>query len=357
MTGPFPAPGGELSPGGEARDRVLRDSPQSYGRTQPQVRAQSRDQAQRNTDAHSRYQVHSRSAQTGRPPRGVSRRRGARGCLVSIIFAALFLGMVWAGAALMVHLTRWGGEAPAGPGEAVSEPVTPPLSFEGFNPGMIISDADLHNSSTMSEQDIQRFIERWNAGCVPGADGTPCLKDWRGSAPHFPEDDSCWEFAGGQDVSAAQVIYQAAQACEFNPQAILVILQKEQGLITASGRNLVPYRYASAMGFACPDDEPCDPEFEGFARQVYYGARQFQKYRIYPDKYQFQAGQTVMIPYHPDARCGGHQVTIENQATAGLYNYTPHQPNAEALAGVASECSSWGNLHFYAYWNAWFSGR
>lgn len=281
-------------------------------------------------------------------------RRGARGCLGSIIFAAVLLGFVWGAAALLVYLTNLDGGDPAATYESDHEPVTPTLSFAGFNAGNIISNADFHNTNTMSERDIEEFINRWNAGCIPGADGTPCLKDWRGDAPSFPEDDSCWAFEGGSGLSAAQIIYRAAQACEMNPQVILVILQKEQGLITASSSNLKPYRYKSAMGFACPDNEPCDPEYEGFARQVYYGARQFQKYRIYPNKYQFQAGSTQTIPFHANPQCGGAEVYIENQATAGLYNYTPHQPDERAVSGRGGECSSWGNLHFYAYWNAWF---
>lgn len=282
-------------------------------------------------------------------------RKGARGCLVSVFFAALMLFAAWAAASLLIYLTDESDQPVSVVRvESESEPVTPPLDFEGFDPGLIISDADLHNSDTMTEAEIAQFIATWNAGCRPGHDGTPCLQDWRGDAPDFAEDDSCWFFEGGENLTAAQVIYQAAQACEMNPQVILVILQKEQGLITASGRNLQPFRYRSAMGFACPDNEPCDPEFEGFSRQVYYGARQFQKYRIYPDKYQFQAGVTKKVPYNADPSCGSAEVSIRNQATASLYNYTPHQPNDAALHGRGDACSSWGNLHFYAYWNAWF---
>lgn len=283
-------------------------------------------------------------------------RRGWRTLLGTVATLALVGVGIWAVASALVWLTRDGGDfTPASAVQADSEPQTPPLSFQGFDPGLIISDEDLHNSASMTQHDIDAFIQQWNAGCVPGADGTPCLKDWRGDAPSFPEDDSCWALEGGKNLSAAEVIYRVAQACEFNPQAILVILQKEQGLITASGANLQPYRYRSAMGYACPDDAPCDPEFEGFARQVYYGARQFQKYRIYPEKYTFQAGQTQNIPYHAHKQCGVGEVFIRNQATASLYNYTPHQPNSDALAGRSTECASWGNLHFYAYWNAWFA--
>ena len=47
-----------------------------------------------------------------------------------------------------------------------------------------------------------------------------------------------------------------------------------------------------------------------------------------------------------DVNCGTSSVYIQNQATAGLYNYTPYQPNAAALAnlyGTGDSCSAYGN--------------
>lgn len=300
---------------------------------------------------------------SGHPTRPTETGRGVRGCLVTLVMAAVMLSVV-VGAAWGLSQagvwwvnSGWGsvgyGENGAGSDVDTSEPVTPYLKFDGFNAGNIISDADLHRWDSMSEADIRSFIDEWNAGCQPGADGTPCLSQWAEDVPSFDEDQYCWAFEGGY-LDVAQVIDRAARACEVNPQALLVILQKEQGLITASGHNLKPFRYRSAMGYACPDHGDCDPEFHGLGRQVYYAARQFQKYRITPEKYQFHAGQSQFVPYAADASCGGSEVFIENQATASLYNYTPHQPHAMALRSVEGSCSSWGNLYFYAYWQAWF---
>lgn len=286
-------------------------------------------------------------------PKSIGRRLA-----VMFAFLLVLVGFVFGGARVLVSLTSE-SEAeelrPSAKAQADSAPRTPPLDFSGFSPGNIISDERLHDTSTMSVADIDAFIKEWNAGCVPGRDGTPCLQDWRGSLPSFAEDDSCWAVTGGDNLTAAEVIYQVSQACEMNPQAIIVILQKEQGLITASGRNLKPWRYETAMGFGCPDHGECAEEYKGFGRQVYYGARQFQKYRIYPERYEFQPGVTEKVPFSPNPECGSSEVFLENQATASLYNYTPHQPNADALAGEEGGCSSWGNLHFYAYWKAWFA--
>lgn len=238
-------------------------------------------------------------------------------------------------------------------------PRTPPLSYAGFDPGTIISDADFYNTAAMSRDDIATFVTTWNAGCTPGPSGdTPCLADWRAEAAvSFPEDDFCWAMNLPQGANAADLIHAAAQACEINPQVLLVILQKEQGLITASGASLAPYRYASAMGYSCPDGAECNTDYAGLIKQVYYAARQFQMYRIIPDHYTFHAGETAAVSYHPSGQCGAAPVAITNQATANLYNYTPYQPNEAALAGYGDECSAWGNLNFYAYWHAWFAQK
>ena len=46
-------------------------------------------------------------------------------------------------------------------------------------------------------------------------------------------------------------------------------------------------------------------------------------------------------------------MTVANQATAGLYNYTPFQPN-EAAAHGGDQCTSWGNWNFYGYFKTLF---
>lgn len=131
-------------------------------------------------------------------------------------------------------------------------------------------------------------------------------------------------------------------------------LQKEQGLVTASGPALVPSRYRSAMGYACPDTATCNDDFSGFARQVWFAARQFRVYEGDPGRVSFRTGETRRVLFNPDPDCGSRMVTMENRATAGLYNYTPYQPDDAALSGSGSSCSSGGNLNFFAYWKAWF---
>lgn len=279
---------------------------------------------------------------------------------MTLVFLGLVAFLVCA-VALMVRSAAPGeqdlaadGREPAGAVEG-SGPTTPPLDFSGFRAGDIISDDLFFDADAMSQEEVSTFIASWNAGCVAGPDATPCLADLTETTPDFPADAFCpGGFEGAEGDSAASILTKAAQGCGVSPKALLVILQKEQGLVTASGPALVPSRYRSAMGYACPDTATCNDDFSGFARQVWFAARQFRVYEGDPGHFSFRAGETRPVLFNPDPDCGSRVVTMENQATAGLYNYTPYQPDDAALSGSGSSCSSWGNLNFFAYWKAWF---
>lgn len=232
-------------------------------------------------------------------------------------------------------------------------------SLAGFNPGNIISDAMFTNKSTMTEAQIQSFLNAKVPKCVVGKDedGKPfvCLKDLKIATQSKAADKYCKAYTGASSESAARVLYKVAQACNINPQVLIVMLQKEQGLVT----HIWPsnWRYNKAMGQACPDTAPCDTAFAGFFTQVYGAARQMQ---IYMEGRYFQwykAGKTWQVQYHPNKACGTAPVYIANKATEALYYYTPYQPNAAALRanyGEGDGCSSYGNRNFYNYFTDWF---
>ncbi|MDO5672727.1 MAG: hemagglutinin [Actinomycetaceae bacterium] len=235
-----------------------------------------------------------------------------------------------------------------------NEPVTPVLDVSDFTPGHLISDELFYNPGTMDAAQVQDFLEKVGKGCRPGEGGTPCLKDYREDTGTWEATSRCQGYQGAAGETAAEIVVKAALSCGINPQVLLVTLQKEQGLLTASSQNLYPRRYETAMGYACPDGGTCDPQYFGFATQVYSAAAQFQRYRMNPAGFPFRAGGTYEIQYSPDAACGADQVTIANNATAALYNYTPYQPDLLALEGVRGSCSSWGNRNFFGYFKAWF---
>lgn len=308
----------------------------------------------------------SRQWPTRTPPNGgprVRRRKSAsprrdHGVVLSLILALLLAGGIslwWISAN-----RNEGGDLDASTEEGTifpsePEPVTPPLSYEGFDPGNIIGDDQFFATDAYDLQQIRGFLDRWNRGCRPGPDGTRCLAEYTEDTPTFGSDQFCpGDFVGRADDTAPEIIWKASQACGINPQVLLTTLQKEQGLITASGTRLNETRYAIAMGYACPDDAHCDPEYFGFATQVYYAARQFRVYEQQPEMFMTAAERSDFIPYAPGEECAGSEVYVENLATSNLYNYTPYQPNPSVFEGAPDACASVGNANFYAYFNAWF---
>jgi hypothetical protein len=222
-----------------------------------------------------------------------------------------------------------------------------------FNPGMIISDQVFYDSSTMTVAQIQSFL---NARVPTCAGGYVCLRDYSQATTSQPSrSEGCAAYAGQSSESAAQIIYKVARACGINPRSLIVLIEKEQGLISDATPSSRQYR--SATGYGCPDTADCDATYYGFFNQVYNAAWQFRKYRANPGIRAYQAGRYNTILWHPNTSCGSSQVYIQNQATAGLYIYTPYRPNAAALAnlyGTGDSCSSYGNRNFWRMFTDWF---
>jgi hypothetical protein len=227
-------------------------------------------------------------------------------------------------------------------------------STAGFKAGDIISDSTFTDTSSMSTADIQSFLNAKESGCT-ASNGQPCLKDFRMTTATMSADNYCRAFAGASGDTAASILSKVASACGINPQVLLVMLQKEQGLVLSTAPSA--FAYLHATGFFCPDTPSgCDPRYSGFQNQVYYAARQMQVYAKNPNSFGYAAGAYNTIRYSPDASCGSTSVYIENQATASLYNYTPYTPNAAALAAGygSAPCGAYGNRNFYLYFMDWF---
>ena len=249
------------------------------------------------------------------------------------------------------------------------------LSGSEFNASNIIDDGVFFNSSSMSTGEIQAFLNAKVAVCdtngtqpyagttraAYGASrGYPapytCLKDYSQAIPAKSADSYCSGGVSAGTKSAAQIIYDVAQACGVSPKVLVVLLQKEQSLVTDDWPWSIQYR--SATGFGCPDTAECDIAYYGYFNQVYNAARQYRRYVVQADYFNYAAGRTSFVSYQANApSCGGTNLTIQNGATAGLYNYTPYQPNAAALAnlyGTGDSCSAYGNRNFWRMFNDWF---
>jgi len=248
------------------------------------------------------------------------------------------------------------------------------LSGSEFNAANIIDDSVFFNRGSMSVGDIQAFLNakvpvcdtngtQPYAGTTRAAYGASrgypapytCLKDYSQAVPAKSADAYCSGGISSGTKSAAQIIYDVSQACGVSPKVLIVLLQKEQSLITDDWPWSIQYR--SATGYGCPDTAECDSAYYGYFNQVYNAARQHQRYIVQADYFNFAAGRTSYVQYNPNAGCGGSNVGIQNHATAGLYNYTPYQPNYAALAnlyGTGDGCSAYGNRNFWRMFNDWF---
>ena len=266
---------------------------------------------------------------------------------------------VWAATvALVVGLLAPVAATPAAAAQPVSVDtgITAMADLSQFQPGNIISDAVFFYKDSMTEAQIQAFLEQKVPRCEQGY---TCLRDWYDTSRTTTADAMCGAYSGGVRERASRIIYKVAQACGINPQVILVTLQKEQGLVNHVWPS--DWRYTIAMGQGCPDTAACDTRYYGFFNQVYGAAWQLKRYANPPGTSAYftwyAPGRTWDILYNPNRGCGSSPVYVQNQATANLYYYTPYQPNAAALrAGYAEGdgCSSYGNRNFYNYFTDWF---
>ncbi len=119
-------------------------------------------------------------------------------------------------------------------------------SAASWNAGRIIDDEIFTNNASMTAQDIQNFLN----SKVP-------LCDTQGTQPSEYGGGTRAQYAASQGVSppftciknyseggrsAAQIIYDTSQTYHINPQVLVVLLQKEQGLITDDWPWPIQYR-------------------------------------------------------------------------------------------------------------------
>ncbi|MDH6256018.1 hypothetical protein M2121_001570, partial [Aurantimicrobium minutum] len=252
-----------------------------------------------------------------------------------------------------------------------------------FNPGNIIDDSVFFDGNSLSVTEIQSFLDSKvpvctiNNGQPSHAAGAPyyrsdgsiftyiastCLKNYTESTPNmgvqFSANGSqiCSQYIGSNEESAAQIISKISRACSISPKVLLVLLEKEQSLISDSWPTVK--QLTEATGFECYDNgEPCVGVNAGFFKQVWSAARQFQRYGSGTFTW-YPVGQTSNILYQANLpSCGTRSVYIENRATAALYYYTPYTPNQAALSnlyGTGDACSAYGNRNFWRMFTDWF---
>lgn len=244
---------------------------------------------------------------------------------------------------------------------------------DGFNPGNIVSDANFYDGGALDAGQIQTFLNQRVPRCTIGDPGreagmkwgetkiaSKCLRNYAMNTQSRASNAYCAAYQGRSGESAAQIIARVGQACGISQRVLLIMLEKEQSLVTDTWPTV--RQFDVAMGYACPDSGPgnsanCDPTQTGFFQQVYRAAWQLKVYRANPNSYNYQPFQNNRIQWHPNAGCGASTVYISNWATAALYIYTPYRPNQAALNagwGTGDSCSSYGNRNFYNFYKSWF---
>jgi hypothetical protein len=246
------------------------------------------------------------------------------------------------------------------------------IAIPPFDPGNIMSNGVMANKGTMSETDINTWLHSknpcndTNLSRLTGYNATTGYLTYGGKTYNYDLSNGhfvCMADENFNGESAAHIIWQASQDYNVNPQVLLVLLQKEQGLVTDTWPN-TNYQYPNATGYGCTDTGGgCTGVNAGFKLQIRKAANLFHEVLDNTDYdgdgliTDYPVGQNY-VQYNPVTKCGGTVVNIQNRATSALYRYTPYQPNAYALSGGSDSsypnCGAFGNMNFYNYFNAWF---
>ena len=230
----------------------------------------------------------------------------------------------------------------------------------GFEPGRIIDDDVFTASGSMSVGQVQSFLnskvpncDTW--GTQPSEFGGGTRAQW-GTAHGYPPPYTCLKDYSQNGLTAAQMIYDRGREFGINPQVLIVLLQKEQGLVTDTWP--LSRQYRSATGYGCPDSAPCDSKYYGLFNQLWWASYMYRSIlNNYSGWYTPYVLGNNTIKWNPSSSCGSSVVNIENRSTQALYNYTPYRPNQAALNagwGTGDSCSSYGNRNFYLYFTEWF---
>lgn len=212
-----------------------------------------------------------------------------------------------------------------------------------FDPNYIISDAEMLDTDSMSLAEIQAFLESKNSFLATYK--TKNVFNETKSAAEIIYDASnnnynCDDANLIDRYDKAEVMRKCKKITTVNPKFLLVLLQKEMSLIEEVSPTQRQLDFA--VGYGCPDGSSCSNAWQGFGKQINSAALQFIDYLENPNYYTYKAGKTYTFtnPYSTITN-EKNVVTPFNQATAALYNYTPHVYN--------------GNYNFYNLWQKYFT--
>ncbi|MFA5155500.1 MAG: hypothetical protein WC453_03635 [Patescibacteria group bacterium] len=212
-----------------------------------------------------------------------------------------------------------------------------------FNPNRIVEDSELMAYDAMNLSDIQNFLQA-RGSFLANYTAINTHGDLKSAAEIIYDATHNNYDCDGVTLSDQPTEAEKAAKCRHittvNPKFLLVLLQKEASLVEDG--NPSQGRLDWATGYGCPDSWVCNPYYKGFGKQVNSAALQFRAYMNEPGKYTYKVGQSYVVKnttgsYTSDATSS---ITPQNQATAALYNYTPHVFN--------------GNYNVFRLWKRYF---
>ena len=121
-----------------------------------------------------------------------------------------------------------------------------------FQAGKLASDGVFFNGTAWSQATIQNFLNSKVTSCK-ATTGPTCLKSYSVATAVKAKDAMCpagYTPDAGKET-AARIVTKVAASCGINPVVLLVMIQKEQGLVSASAPTQYAYDYAT--GWNCPD--------------------------------------------------------------------------------------------------------
>jgi hypothetical protein len=223
-----------------------------------------------------------------------------------------------------------------------------------FNANNLIDDAIFNNAGAMNAQQIDSWLNaNFPNSCISTKNG------FTNPEPTGYTPASGFTYSG--NVSAGNIIYDAARVYGLNPQVILATLEKESSVVSGNASYHCSYINTS-MGFDCPDSGSCpqNPATEsGFSKQIIHASwmLKFHQQRSRGNiNWNVQLGDfphagnwwdnsddpqscyggrmtqgtyarcpsSASAPYDGLTAIDGSTVHLDNGATAALYDYTPH---------------------------------
>lgn len=202
--------------------------------------------------------------------------------------------------------------------------------FAAFTPNFLLSDYDLTDSSALSRNGVRDFLRSKGAA----------IADMKFETPNEPK-------------TAVDILLDVAKLYRISPKYLLVLLQKEQSLVTAA--NPTQYQLDWATGAGVPDSGNRNYSMRGFFNQIdaagdlirnhYLADLDNRGYTI--SGWGVGITKNIICLKYEAARglCNDGEavpVTPSSKATAALYTYTPHLN---------------GNASFVNLWDQWFFRR